>query len=165
MQDNKRVYQKPTETNELPLALVKFLDGKQLVKGIGEAIRITTVDEDGLSRASLLSVGEVLAIDSRHLNFVMWPNSTSAKNITRTGHISLSMVYDKALWEVRLDAKPVKEEKTGSRLAFFRAEVKNVRVHRVDYADVLTSVTYSLHDPDGVIKRWEKQIEELRACA
>jgi len=165
MHDHKQTYQKPTEANSLAPGLVQYLDGSKLSERVGEAIRVTSVDEDGWPHAALLSVGEILAVDQKHLNFAVWSQSATTKNIERTGRVSLSLVHDGALWEVHLNAKRVAGERAGMKLAFFTAEVKNVRVHRVNYADVLTSVTYRLHDTESVVKRWDKQIEELRACA
>jgi len=89
----------------------------------------------------------------------------TGKNIERTGQVSLTMVHDGALWEILLNAKRAAGEHAASKLAFFTATVKNVRVHKVDYAQVLTNITYRLNDPEAVVKRWDKQIEELRACA
>ncbi len=165
MTEQKETYKKPMEANELAPGLVQYLDGSKLSERIGEAIRVTTVDEDGWPHAAMLSVGEILAKDRRHLNIAIWANSKTTKNIERTGRISLAMVHEGALWEVHLNAKRITDKSADAKLAFFAAEVKNVRVHKVDYADVLTSVTYRLHEPASVVKRWDKQIEELRACA
>jgi hypothetical protein len=165
MDEHKEIYQEPKETNALPQGLVQYLDGLRLNERIGEAISVSTVDEDGSPHAALLSVGEILAIDQRHLHFAIRPDSTTTKNIERTGRVSLAMVHGGVLWEIHLDAKRIAEDRAGMKLAFFTAKVKNVRVHRVDYADVVSSVSYRLHNPEGVVKRWEHQIEELRACA
>jgi hypothetical protein len=165
MEEQKATYKKPTETNELAPGIVQYLDGLKLDDRIGEAIRVTTVDEDGWPHAAMLSVGEILAVDARHLVLAIWAHSKTTKNIERTGRISLALVHEGALWEIHLNAKKTAAEHAQDKLAIFAAEVKNVRVHKVDYADVLTSVTYRLHDKDAVVKRWDKQIEVLRACA
>jgi len=165
MEEHKETYKKPTQANELAPGLVQYLDGSKLNERVGEAIRITTVDEDGWPHAALLSVGEVLAVDARHIKFAIWPTSTTTKNIERTGRISLAMAHDGALWEIHLEAKRIPGERADMKLAFFTADVKSVRVHKVDYADVLKNVTYKLHDPATVVKRWDQQIKELRACA
>lgn len=164
MEEHKETYKKPTEAHELSPGLVKYLDGSKLSERVGEAIRVTTVDEDGWPHAAMLSVGEILAIHPKHLNFAIWPHSKTTKNIERTSRISLAMVHEGALWEIQLNAKRV-ADKAETKLALFTADVKSVRVHKVDYADVLTSVTYRLHDPESVVKRWDQQIEQLRACA
>jgi hypothetical protein len=93
MEEHKETYKKPTQANELAPGLVQYLDGSKLNERVGEAIRITTVDEDGWPHAALLSVGEVLAVDARHIKFAIWPTSTTTKNIERTGRISLALLY------------------------------------------------------------------------
>src|SRR5471030_933498 len=107
MNAHKEIYQKPKETDALPAGLVQYLDGSRLRERIGEAIRLSTVDEDGWPHAAMLSVGEILAVDSQHLNVAILSHSTTAKNIERTGRVSLTMVHDGALWEVHLNAKRV----------------------------------------------------------
>jgi flavin reductase (DIM6/NTAB) family NADH-FMN oxidoreductase RutF len=103
MTEPKETYKKPTEAHELSPGLVKYLDGSRLSERVGEAIRVTTVDEDGWPHAALLSVGEILAVDQKHLNFAIWANSKTTKNIERTGRISIAMVHEGALWEVNLN--------------------------------------------------------------
>ena len=156
-------HNKSTEQKTLPPELVGYLDGAKLSERVGEAIYVTTIDQDGWPHASLLSVGEILALDASHLNLALCSNGSPAKNIERNGKVSLSMVHGGALWEVILDAKPASGPEAGAKLAMFKAQVKKTRVHRVDYADVLSSVTYSLHDRAAVVDRWKRQIADLRA--
>ncbi|WP_323494109.1 pyridoxamine 5'-phosphate oxidase family protein [Sphingomonas sp. 10B4] len=145
-------------TTALPQAIVDYLDGSKLNERVGEAISVTTIDADGCPHGSLLSVGEILAIDAQHLKIAVWAESTTARNLARDGRISLTLALDGGLWEVLLDAKPA----SGEALAMFTATVRKVRTHKVEYADVLTSVTYRLHDQAGVMARWERQIADLR---
>jgi Pyridoxamine 5'-phosphate oxidase len=163
MTTNIAICNSSTEQNALPSGLVSYLDGNKLNERVGEAIYVTTIDQDGWPHASLLSVGEIVAVDASHLNLAVYSKASTAKNIERNGKVSLSMVHDRALWEVILDAKLVSGPEAGAKLALFKAQVKNVRVHRVDYADVLSSVTYSLHDKAAVVDRWKSQIADLRA--
>jgi len=37
-----------------------------------------------------------------------------------------------------------------------------VRQHRSHYADVVSGVTFRLHDPTAVLARWSRQIEMLQ---
>ena len=156
-------HNKSTEQKALPAGLVTYYDGAKLSERVGEAIYVTTIDQDGWPHASLLSVGEILALDATHLNLAFCSNGSPAKNIERNGKVSLSMVHEGALWEIILDAKPVSGTEPGAKLVMFKAQVTKARIHRVDYADVLSSVTYSLHDKAAVIDRWKHQIADLRA--
>jgi hypothetical protein len=49
-------------------------------------------------------------------------------------------------------------------LAFFEAEVETVRQHIAPYADVTGGITFSLHEPQAVLPRWQRQIAALRAA-
>ena len=50
-------------------------------------------------------------------------------------------------------------------LALFEAHVKQVRQHAAPYADVTTGVTFTLHDPEAVLARWQRQIAALREAS
>jgi len=165
MKDEIDTRPKPDHATELTPALVKYLDGLKLSERVGEAISISTVDADGWPHAAILSVGEVLAIDKQHLRFAIWAKSGTVRNIERTGLVSLALAHEGGLWEIHLKAKRIADQSDSPKLAFFNAEIKDVRIHKVDYADVMANVTYRLHEPEKVIKRWSKQIEELRTAA
>lgn len=158
-------YQPPRQVTELPPALLAYLDGNKLRERVGEAIRLTTVDDDGWPHAALLSVGEILAIGPRHLRFVIDPHSTTTKNIERTGRVTLTLVHEGGLWEIRLGTHRSGDAELGHNTAIFTANVELARIHEVPYADVVAGVTYRLKDPDTVIERWEHQIRALRAAS
>jgi hypothetical protein len=50
-------------------------------------------------------------------------------------------------------------------LAFFEAEVERVRVHVAPYAAVAAGITFTLHEPATVLKRWDREIAALRAVS
>jgi hypothetical protein len=60
---------------------------------------------------------------------------------------------------MRLRATAKKQE---GRHRYFTAVVEDVRQHRSHYADVVSGVTFRLHDPTAVLARWSRQIEMLQ---
>jgi hypothetical protein len=161
----EHIYQPPRKEAELSTDLINYLDGTKLRERIGSGIRLTTIDEDGWPHAALLSVGEVLATDPNHICFVISPHSTTTRNIERTGRLSMSIVYEGSMLEIRLLAKRSGDAGTGHNTAIFQADVLTVQVHSVPYAELLTGVTYRLKEPDVIVQRWEEQIGVLRAVA
>ncbi len=111
----------------------------------------------------MLSAGEILAVDPKRLRFVISPQSTTTKNIERTGRVTFALVHDHALWEIRLSAKRAGEGTVGYNTAIFAADVLSVRVHSVPYAEVTSGVSYRLKEPEVVLKRWVDQLKALHA--
>ncbi|WP_321893988.1 hypothetical protein [Paraburkholderia tropica] len=162
--NGKQIYHPPREIRGLPPELVGYFDGRDLRGRIGEAIGLNTVGEDGWPHAALLSVGEILAVDSENLRLVMSPGSTTTRNIERTGRVTLSLVHGNAFWEIRLAARREGDAAgVGHNSAIFVATVELVRIHEVPYARVESGVSYQLNDPDAVVERWEQQILVLRS--
>jgi hypothetical protein len=153
------------DTRALPPPLLTALDGDHLDEHAAEAIRVSTVGADGWPHGAQLSVGEVLALDAHTLLVAMWPNSNTAQNMRRDGRLTLSLVHDGALMEIRAHASLVAEQQTALGLSVFRLQIEKVDVHRARYAEVLTGVTFRLYEPDGVIARWRDQIAMLRTHA
>jgi hypothetical protein len=165
MEEANHVYVPPPHTNagQIPDALVSYLDGNDLANKVGSALRLSTVDSDGWPHAALLSPGEVLALDSRRIRIAMFPKSGTAENLRRDGRLTLTLPFEKGLCEMRMRAHQIKKEVEGVPLHFFEATVEDVRKHVVPYADVLTGVTYSLHEGQTVLERWSRQIAALRS--
>lgn len=153
------------DARTLPLPLLTALDGDHLDEYAHDAFRVSTVGADGWPHGAQLSVGEVLAIDSHTLLVAMWPNSNTAQNMRRDGRLTLSLVHDGALLEIRAHASLVAEQQTALGLNVFRLQVEKVDVHRAKYAEVLSGVTFRLYERDSVIGRWREQIAMLRTHA
>ncbi|WP_322055121.1 pyridoxamine 5'-phosphate oxidase family protein [Paraburkholderia bannensis] len=150
------------DARALPQALLAALDGDHLDEHADEAIRVSTVGADGWPHGAQLSVGEVLALDAHTLLVAMWPNSNTAQNMRRDGRLTLSLVHDGALLEIRARASLVAEQQTALALSVFRLQIDKVDGHRAKYAEVLSGVTFRLFERDSVIARWREQIGMLR---
>jgi hypothetical protein len=146
----------------LPASVLLDLNGERLESKLGEAMRLTTLDEDGWPRAAHISFGEALALDAQHVAFALWPSSGAAANLARDPRASLSLVSDSAICELRL---VVRRWGQAGDLALFYAELAGCRMDRAPYADVLRGIAFRLHDPPAALARWREQISRLRTWA
>jgi hypothetical protein len=55
MPDSKMVYKEPTQFQELPVEVVRDLDGDDLQESSGDAIQLLTVSEDGWPHVMFLT--------------------------------------------------------------------------------------------------------------
>ncbi len=72
MNDAEHAYTPPrTGTRQLPDALLRYLDGSDLLHKT-QALRLSTVDAAGWPHAALLSAGDVLAVSPQRLRFALF---------------------------------------------------------------------------------------------
>jgi hypothetical protein len=161
MSDSNQIYQPPRRiaTAFMPDEILDFLNGKDLDRKLSQAVRISTVSEEGWPHAAMLSAGEMLALDKSEVAMLVYEDSNTSRNLARDGRLTLTLPLDHGLSEMRLRATAKKQE---GRHRYFTAAVVDVRQHRSHYADVVSGVTFRLHDPTAVIARWSRQIEMLR---
>ena len=163
MAQKETVYTPPKHSTQLPTQIVTELDGDHLESRLHEAIRLSTVSEDGWPHAAQLSIGEVLAVNPSELLIAIWPDSNTVKNLKRDGRLTLSLVANGGLFEMRSHAILVAEHQTTLDLAVFRIRIEAINEHRSSYADVTSGVTFRLQDEARTIARWREQIASLKA--
>ncbi|MEI2603576.1 pyridoxamine 5-phosphate oxidase [Erwinia aphidicola] len=149
----------------LPPALLTLLDGSLPASHRFQAIRLSSVGQNGWPYAAQLSLGEIIATSPTELLFAIWPHSTTTQNLRRDGKITLALVLNDAVIEIQALAVARPETLTDLALAVFRAEVKQVIAHRAPYATVVSGLTFSLKDEAAALARWREQIAGLKALA
>ncbi|WP_455811774.1 hypothetical protein [Pseudomonas graminis] len=149
----------------LPEDVLALLDGSLPASHLHQAIRLSSVGENGWPYAAQLSLGEIIARSPQELLFAIWPQSTTTRNLQRDGKITLALVLDGAVMEIQALATQRKETLTDLALAVFSAEVKQVIAHRAPYAMVTSGLTFSLNDEAAALTRWHEQIAALKALA
>ncbi|MCX5540844.1 pyridoxamine 5'-phosphate oxidase family protein [Paraburkholderia sp. CNPSo 3076] len=167
MQQNEPAPQamQPASSTQLPAALVREFDGEHLEARLADAVRLSTVSEDGWPHGAQLSAGEILAVNAATLLIAIWPQSSTTANLARDGRLTLSLVHDGALLEIRARSHAVAQRQTALELSVFRVEIESVTEHRAKYAEVLSGVTFRLYEPPQVLARWREQIAMLRGFA
>jgi len=148
----------------LPAAVAHYLDGANLLEKT-QALRLSTIDAEGWPHAALLSAGDMVAMPSGHIRFVLFPQSGTFANLIRDGRLTLTLSLDGGMCELRMRARRLNHSSKEVPLAFFEAEIEAVRRHVAPYAAVTGGITFSLHEPDAVLPRWKRQIEALRTAA
>jgi hypothetical protein len=145
----------------LPEPWLALFDGERLDEKMAVSALLSTVGDDDWPHASFLGAGEVLVRGERRIALLLWPNSTTAGNIARTGRATLFAAANGQVWEVRLDAAPGEADGAAGPLRF-ETRVVAVRSHAAPYAEVTGMIGFRLLEPAPTIARWSAQIARLR---
>jgi hypothetical protein len=86
-------------------------------------------------------------------------------NLRSGGRLTLSLVVDGALIDIRATATLMAEHQTSLDLTAFRIKVQAIKEDRSTYADVISGVTFRLHDPERTLARWREQVTKLKEFA
>lgn len=147
----------------IPEALLGLLDGRDPEHRVGPTFLLITVADEGWPHVAMLSVGEVLATDERHVRLALWPDSRTTANLAARGQATL-LVVQAAAFHLRLRAARGPDLLVGGRpLAYFAAAVDEVLVDEVPYATIRSAIEFALHDPASVLPAWRETIAALRA--
>ena len=166
MTEAAHAYTPPSVADEKALSaqVARYLDGADLLAKT-QALRLSTVDAAGWPHASLLSAGEMLAMPSGRIRFVVFPQSATTANLARDGRVTLTISLDGGMCELRLRARRLTDDLSSEvPLAFFEAELEAARMHVAPYAAVTSGITFALREPQAVLPRWQRQIAALRAA-
>jgi hypothetical protein len=166
MSDAAHTYVRPdtARTTTPPAQVARYLDGTDLLAKT-QALRISTVDAEGWPHASLLSAGDMLAMPSGRIRFVVFAQSTTTANLARDNRVTITLSLDGGMCELRMRCRRLAHASPDTPLALFEAEPVEVRMHKAPYATVSGGVTYALHEPQSVLQRWQKQIDAMRQAA
>ena len=163
MGEATHVYTAPhvTDGEAIPAELARDLDGTDLLTKT-QALRLSTVDEHGWPHAALLSAGDTLALPPSRIRLMVFVESTTTANLMRDERLTMSLVLDGGMCELRLRARRLERASDDMPLALFEATPEVTRFHRAPYADVTGGITFALHDPQSVLARWQRQIAAMR---
>lgn len=149
----------------LPDDLAGALDGTDLAAKVGPAYLLVTSDEDGTPRPCMLSAGETLAPDAKHLRFALWRGSRTCANLARGGRALFCHVAPRTVVYVR---GPVRALDAGPDLNLDCFELEIDSVESDDHAGmpVTTGIEFAIErdDPALVVEAWERQLAGLRAA-
>jgi hypothetical protein len=153
--------------NQLPEAVRRLLDGSDLASREGLTFLLLTTDEENWPQVAMLSVGEMVAVDSRVLHAGLWLHSGTSRNLTRSGRATLVVVADGNGYYVRLTARRGDDLDLGAegRLAYFALQVEDVQEDSTEYATLTSGVTFALKHPAQVVPRWQHTVDVLRAVS
>lgn len=152
--------------DEWPPALRALFDGTGLAGKEGFTASLAVADADASVRASLLSIGELYAPDSRSVAFALWPTSRAARMLDSAARLgraraALTFVHEGAFYQVQLRVDALGDRGT---LACFIASIDAADCQQVRYATLTSGIAFALPQEQrpAVIDRWCEQIDCLR---
>lgn len=150
---------------ELPPEVLRDLRGLSEAKD--QAIPIVTTDEDGYPRLAMFCRSEIELVDSTRLFLALWPTSNTATNITREGKATFFWVASGGMYtiQIRCEESALLQLQDGTSLLAFDAFVVGARFDEVEYASIVTPLTFEVHNPDAVIPRWSDLGNRLAGLA
>jgi hypothetical protein len=151
--------------DRLPADLVGALAGTDLEAQVGVAYPLVTVDESGAPRFSMLSAGELLAVDDATIRIGMWPDTRTGVNLVEGREALLCAVVPGSVRyvrgrAVRLAAPP------GAGVECFELTVHAVESDGHDGMPVATGITFTTVRPSRaeVLAAWRTTLAALRAA-
>lgn len=150
--------------NKLPQEILTAFDGEDIASKIGRAYFLVTNDEDGTPRPCMLSAGEILAPDERHLRVALWAGTNTSKNLARGDRVLFcyiapgTVIYVKGI-SAALGPGP------DSKLERFEIIPETVESDIHHGMPVKETVVFSIEGMDRakVASDWTHQIKALRA--
>ena len=139
---------------------LKDFDGLELEHKRDVSAVLATIDVDGWPHMAFLGPGEILLRDWRHVDLLLWSNSSTTGNVERTRRAILVAAAGGSACEAYLKMRRTGDTRDG--LSHFRGELIRMRRHATTYATVTGMIGYRLHDPTAVIARWTAQVARLR---
>jgi hypothetical protein len=128
---------------ELTPALLERLSGSQVESHEGKIIPIFTVDEGGWAHPALLSYYEVVAKNLSTLDIALWKESSTAKNLRKTGKVTL-MVSDHGVnYYLKGSVLELQYEMNGAPpVSRFQVSLDQVIEDQEPNAEITTGLTY-----------------------
>jgi len=149
--------------NELTEELFNHLKGDEVASQTGKAILVVTVDEAGWAHPAVLSYYEVVAKDRHWIDLALGKTSTTARNLRRTGKITL-VVTDKGMnFYLKGNGRELRESmEEASFMSLFRVELDKLLEDQEAGAVILSGVTFSQTQKRETREITEKIFQEVR---
>lgn len=150
--------------DKLPREILEAFDGTEVGAKIGRGYLLVTTDEDGTPRPCMLSAGEILAPEDRHLRIALWPGTSTSKNLARGSRALFCFVGPGVVLYVKGNPRSLGRG-PGSKLERFEIEVTSVDSDVHQGMPVEETIVFSISDldPKKVVGEWTRQLEALRA--
>ncbi len=132
---------------------------------VGQTILVLSELEAGWPHLAMVSVGELVVAADGRLALALWPTSTCAANLARTGRATLAVVTDGLAFSLRCHVDNDFAITAGEHPAMrgFVLRVTAAVEDAAPYADLLGGVTYRLHDAQATLARWRRTRAALAA--
>jgi hypothetical protein len=132
---------------------------------VGLTILVLSELESGWPHLAMVSVGELVVAEDGRLALALWPTSTCAANLSRAARATLGVVVDGLAFSLRCrvdDELSITTDEDPERRAFV-LRVAAATKDSAPYAQLLSGVTYRLHDAQATLARWRRTRAALAA--
>jgi hypothetical protein len=145
-------------------AAVRELLADEPERRIGVTVLVLTIAEESSPHLAMVSVGELALLGDRRLALARWPASTSAANLDRERRATLALVLDGHAYSLRCRVLAGRALSGGTDppLRGFELEVTSAVDDVAPYADLVSGVTFRLHDEAPTVRRWRRTRSALR---
>lgn len=147
---------------ELPSDVAQLLNGQDLEQKQHIVMTLHSITSEGYPHTSMLSVGEIIAINSKHLRLALWPRTTTTLSLESLKKANLVIVYNQKVCYLELDTivlpKPEVEQYERVR---FEAIIQTIKIDSAKYAEIKSGITVNMYNPNDVIERWKVTLNEL----
>jgi hypothetical protein len=130
---------------------------------VGLTILVLSELEAGWPHLAMVSVGELVVAADGRLALALWPTSTCAANLARTGRATLAVIADGVSFSLRCQVEDELPISAGEDppMRGFALSVTAAIEDAAPYADLLSGVTYRLHDAQATLARWRRTRDAL----
>ena len=149
---------------ELTDEMYHRLKGDAVASKTGKAIVIVTVDESGWAHPAMLSYHEVVAKDRSRVDLAVGKTSTTAKNLRRTGKITLLITDSDVNYYVKGSAREIRDSMEGvAFMSLFRVAVEHLLEDLEPDAVITSGVTFQRPQKEAVGEIVEKIFQGVRS--
>ena len=148
---------------ELTGDLLTRLSGYDLSDKCGKAILIVTVDDQGWAHPAMLSYFEVVAKNSATIDCAVGRTSTTAKNLRRSGKLTLLVTDQRVNYYVKGSARELREAMEGVPfMSLFRVATEQILEDQEPDAEIVTGVTFRRPEKRAITDLVEKIFRAVR---
>jgi len=149
---------------DLPEELFNRLKGENVASKIGKAIVIVTVDDQGWAHPAMLSYYEVVAKNRSRIDLAVGKTSATAKNLKRTGKITLLVTDSGMNYYLKGNGREVRESmEEVPFMSLFRVELEQLLEDQEPDAVITSGVTFTRPQKKEVSEIVEKIFQGVRA--
>ncbi|OGP26877.1 MAG: hypothetical protein A2038_01040 [Deltaproteobacteria bacterium GWA2_57_13] len=148
---------------ELTEELFNRLNGEDVTSKTGKAIVLVTVDDKGWAHPAMLSYYEVVAKSRSRIDLAIARTSTTAKNLRRTGKITL-LITDRGLnYYLKGTAREIQESMSEVPfMSLFGVEIEQLLEDQESDAPITSGVTFNRPQKKQILELVEKVFQGVR---
>ncbi len=148
---------------QLTEELFERLRGDDVASKMGKAIVIVTVDDKGWPHPAMLSYYEVVAKGQSRIDLAIGKSSATAKNLRRTGKITL-LITDRGLnYYLKGTAKELQESMSAVPfMSLFGVEIEQLLEDQESDAPITSGVTFNRPQKKQILELVEKVFQGVR---